>query len=65
MKWRGGQAHEYSKTEIKPTEIGKFKGKEKVDLVKINKIKKEKKFDKDAIIEKLEASGNDRTRNKL
>ena len=60
MKWRGGQAHEYSKTEIKPTEIGKFKGKEKVDLVKINKIKKEKKFDKDAIIEKLEASGNDK-----
>lgn len=60
MKWRGGQAHEYSKTEIKPTEIGKFKGKGKVDLVKINNIKKEKKFDKDAIIEKLEASGNDK-----
>ena len=60
MKWRGGQAHEYSKTEIKPTEIGKFKGKEKVDLVKINKIKKDKKLNKDEIIEKLEASGNDK-----
>ena len=60
MKWRGGQAHEYSKTEIKPTEIGKFKGKEKVDLVKINKIKKDKKLNNDEIIEKLEASGNDK-----
>ena len=61
MKWRGGQAHEYSKTEIKPTEIGKFKGKEKVDLVKINKIKKDKKLNKDEIfLRELVQNGNDK-----
>ena len=60
MKWRGGQAHEYSKTEIKPTEIGKFKGKGKVDLNQIKNVLELKNTDKDTLIETLEASGNDK-----
>ncbi len=38
MWWRGGQAHEYNKTEIKPMDIGKFKDKEKVDLTPLQDV---------------------------
>ena len=60
MKWRGGQAHEYSKTEIKPTEIGKFKLKEKVDLTNFSKDVDLKTIDKNIITDSLETAGNDK-----
>ena len=60
MKWRGGQAHEYSKTEIKPMDIGKFKGKEKIDATHIQTIVDSNTVDKDTIIDSLEALGHDK-----
>jgi len=58
MKWRGGQAHEYSKTEIRPMDIGKFKGKGKVDLTHLKNVVDLGSIDD--IIDSLEGSGNDK-----